>query len=133
MIMNRNRLLYLLLIVLTVLAGLASRSFNSILPNWTTIYLGDALWALMVFFGVAFLFREKSTLWVASAALIFSFVIEISQFYHAPWIDTIRQTRIGGLILGFGFLWSDLLCYTAGVVFGVLVDLYLHKTKKRLP
>jgi hypothetical protein len=87
----------------------------------------------MVFFGFAFLFRSKSTLWVASAALIFSFFIEISQFYHAPWIDAIRQTRIGGLILGFGFLWSDLVCYTAGIVSGTLVDLYLHKAKKRLP
>jgi hypothetical protein len=133
MIMNRNRLLYLLLIVLTVLTGLASRHFNSILPNWITIYLGDALWALMVFFGFAFLFKGKSTLWIAVATLIFSFAIEISQLYHAPWIDAIRQTRIGGLILGFGFLWSDLLCYTAGVVFGILVDLYLYKTKKRLP
>lgn len=132
MIMNRNRLLYLLLIVFTVLTGLASRRFNSILPHWTTLYLGDALWALMVFFGFAFLFKRKSTQWVASAALIFSFVIEISQLYHAPWIEAIRQTRIGGLILGFGFLWSDLLCYTAGVVLGILVDLHLHKTKKRL-
>lgn len=132
MIMNRNRLLYLLLIVLTVLAGLASRRFNSILPLWTTLYLGDALWALMVFFGFAFIFKRKSTLWVAVVAIVFSFSIEISQLYHAPWIDAIRQTRIGGLILGFGFLWSDLLCYTAGVVFGILVDLYLHKTKKRL-
>lgn len=130
MIMNRNRLLYLLLIVLTVLAGLASRRFSSILPHWTTLYLGDALWALMVFFGFAFLFRRKSSLWVATAALIFSFVIEISQLYHAPWIDAIRQTRIGGLVLGFGFLWSDLLCYTAGVLFGVLMDKYLHKTGK---
>ncbi|MGC1717640.1 MAG: DUF2809 domain-containing protein [Isosphaeraceae bacterium] len=42
--------------------------------------------------------------------------------YHAPWIDSIRQTTLGGLILGFGFLWSDLACYAVGVVLGVLVD-----------
>jgi hypothetical protein len=120
--MNRNRLLYLLLFVITVLAGLASRYFSSFLPHWTTLYLGDALWALMVFFGIAFLFKRKSTLWIAAATLIFSFAIEIGQLYHAPWIDSIRYTRIGGLVLGFGFLWSDLICYTAGVVVGVFVD-----------
>ncbi len=34
----------------------------------------------------------------------------------------IRQTTLGGLILGFGFLWSDLVCYALGVELGVLVD-----------
>lgn len=131
MIMNRNRLHYLLLMVVTVLAGLASRRFSS--PEWTTLYLGDALWALMVFFGFAFLFKRKSTLWVGVAALGFSYLIEVSQFYHAPWINAIRHNRIGGLVLGFGFLWSDLVCYTAGMVLGILVDSYLQTTKKRLP
>lgn len=128
--MNRNRLLYLLLIILTVLAGLASRHFSSALPHWATLYLGDALWALMVFFGFAFLFKRKSSFWVAVATLLFSFAIEISQLYHAPWIDSIRHTRIGGLVLGFGFLWSDLLCYTVGAVGGVFMDKYLHKAWK---
>ena len=55
-------------------------------------------------------------------ALAFSVAVELSQLYHAPWIDSIRHTTIGGLILGFGFLWSDLACYALGVVLGVLVD-----------
>ncbi len=42
--------------------------------------------------------------------------VELSQLYHAPWIDSIRQTTLGGLILGFGFLWSDLACYALGVL-----------------
>ncbi len=54
--------------------------------------------------------------------MAFSVAIELSQLYHAPWIDSIRQTTLGGLILGFGFLWSDLACYAVGVVLGVLVD-----------
>ncbi len=33
-----------------------------------------------------------------------------------------RHTTLGGLILGFGFLWSDLVCYALGVELGVLVD-----------
>ena len=49
-------------------------------------------------------------------ALVFSYLIEISQLYHAPWIDAIRSTALGGLVLGFGFLWSDILCYTVGVL-----------------
>ena len=46
--------------------------------------------------------------------MILSIAVELSQLYHAPWIDSIRQTTLGGLILGFGFLWSDLACYAVG-------------------
>ena len=42
------------------------------------------------------------------------YAIEGSQLCHAPWIDTIRHTRLGALVLGYGFLWSDIICYTVG-------------------
>lgn len=45
---------------------------------------------------------------------MFFYGIELSQLYHALWIDAIRNTTLGGLIIGFGFLWSDLVCYTIG-------------------
>ena len=43
--------------------------------------------------------------------------------YHAPWIDSIRRTTLGGLVLGFGFVWSDLACYAVGVGLGILIEL----------
>ena len=42
--------------------------------------------------------------------------------YHAPWIDSIRSTTLGGLVLGFDFVWSDLACYAVGVMMGMLVE-----------
>ena len=54
--------------------------------------------------------------------MAFSVAIELSQLYHAHWIDSIRHTTLGGLILGFGFLWSDLACYAVGVGIGVIVE-----------
>lgn len=84
--------------------------------------MGDALWALMVYFIFGFIFNKKSVLVIALLSIGFSFGIEISQLYHAAWIDAIRATPIGGLVLGFGFLWSDLLCYTVGVSVGVGIE-----------
>ena len=120
--MNRNRFLYLILLVLTIVTGLASRHFSTILPHWVQLYLGDGLWALMVFVMFGFLFQTKSTRFVAITALAFSYSIEISQLYHASWIDALRANSLGGLILGFGFLWSDLVCYTVGVGFGYVME-----------
>jgi hypothetical protein len=120
--LNRNRCIHLLLLVITIAAGLASRHFSAYLPHWVQLYLGDALWAFMVFLLFGFIFPAKTSLWVALLTLAFSYCIEISQLYHAPWIDALRANRLGGLVLGFGFLWSDLVCYTVGVGFGYVME-----------
>jgi hypothetical protein len=55
--------------------------------------------------------------------MAFSGLIEVSQLYHASWIDSVRHTTIGGLIQGFGFLWSDLACYAVGVGLGATIEI----------
>lgn len=119
--MRRNRILYLILTIITIILGLLSRKVQG-LPQIISSYSGDALWALMVFFLFSFLFNKKSTIFILVISIIFSYRIEISQLYHAPWIDSIRATTLGGLILGFGFLWSDLICYIVGIVIGAIID-----------
>ena len=125
--MKRNRLLYLILTIIVMALGLLSRKISG-LPKIIELYSGDILWALMVFLLFAFLFNKKSTIFIISWAIICSYSIEISQLYHAPWIDAIRNTVLGGLILGFGFLWSDLVCYTIGIIIGIIIDIMINKT-----
>ena len=124
MILNRSRVVYGMLMIAVLLLGLASRQFFGDI-SFIKTYVGDALWALMVFFGFAVLFNRWPTETIVLATLLFSFGIEISQLYHAPWIDNVRATRLGGLVLGFGFVWSDLLCYSVGIAVGVLAEKYL--------
>ncbi len=116
----RKRLTYAFLAIITITLGLLSRS--PIIPAFIYPYLGDILYALLIYFLFAFLFARKAETAIALLALIFCVAIELSQLYHAPWIDNIRATKLGGLILGFGFLWSDLLAYAAGVSIGWLLE-----------
>ncbi|WP_083808750.1 DUF2809 domain-containing protein [Pedosphaera parvula] len=115
---SRSRLIYGVGIIAVIGLGLASRHYSSVFP----LFIGDILWALMVFLGFGFIFPSVSTLRIAAATATFSASIEISQLYHAPWIDAIRHTRLGGLILGFEFLWSDLLCYGVGILMGIILE-----------
>ena len=117
----RSRFVYALLIGAVIILGLASRtkSLQFYLPQFISEYAGDTLWALTAFLGIGFLLPQLSTWRVAALAFGFALVIELSQLYHAPWLDALRHTRLGGLILGFGFLWSDLVCYALGVACGV--------------
>jgi Protein of unknown function (DUF2809) len=119
---RRRPVIQLGLLVLTILLGLGSRRYASVLPTIVATYAGDTLWALALFWFLGLILARMSTARVAAMALGLSLLVELSQLYHAPWIDSVRQTTIGGLILGFGFLWSDLACYASGVGLGVALE-----------
>lgn len=79
------------------------------------------------FHWIRILFPKIETKELAVISLLFCYGIEMSQLYHAPWIDSIRATTLGGLVLGYGFLWSDLIAYTIGVGIGLFLELKLRK------
>jgi hypothetical protein len=117
--------------IAVVLLGLSSRRYSAVLPAFFGRYAGDTLWALMAFLGLGMLFPRWSTVRVGVTALLFAFSIEISQRYHSPWIDQIRHMKLGGLVLGHGFLWSDLVCYVVGVFIGGTLEILLQDIKAR--
>ncbi len=119
---RRNPLVQIILITLACLLGIGSRRYAHALPWFIAAYAGDTLWALAAFLGFGLILPRASTGTIAILAMIFSVAIELSQLYHAPWIDSIRHTTVGGLIFGFGFLWSDLVCYAVGVGLGMALD-----------
>lgn len=118
----RTRFVYLLAAIVVVIAGLASRRYRGQLPAFLAEYAGDTLWALMLFLLVSTLIAGRPILTRAAISLVLAFLVEISQLYHAPWIDSIRQTTLGGLVLEFGFLWTDLVFYSVGIAAGSLVE-----------
>lgn len=120
--MSRIRTRYLWLSLLTVALGLASRRFGAMLPGWVATYAGDVLWALLVFWVMRVWRPQGGRGWAAGRALGFAYLVEISQCYHPAWLQTLRRSPLGGLLLGHGFLWSDLLCYTGGVLLGVALE-----------
>ncbi|HDR7910384.1 TPA: DUF2809 domain-containing protein, partial [Bacillus cereus] len=123
----RNRVVYALFTIVVIILGLSSRKFAFALPHLLNDYLGDALWALMIFTGFGFLFPKTETKKLAFISLMFCYGIEASQLYHAEWIDSIRATTLGGLVLGYGFLWSDVVAYTIGVGVGILCEVIFRK------
>ena len=120
----KPRLTYFLLIILTIVIGLLSRHYRAI-----PLFIGDVLWALMVYFIMRFLFIRADIIRITIYSLLFCYAIEFSQLYKAPWIDNLRHTLFGRLVLGDTFLRGDLLSYTGGIVIGILVDRMIF-TKK---
>lgn len=125
--MQRNRKIYLLLIPFVMGLGLLSRKFSCLLPVIINTYLGDAIWAAMIYVMMAFVFANKLPKQIAVFSLLFCYAIELSQLYQAPWINAIRITTFGALVLGSGFLWSDLLAYALGVGMAFLIEKKINK------
>lgn len=117
---NRVHLLGLLLVVIGV--GLFLRSRFCSAPPFVEKYGGDALWALVVFLGMGFLFPRAATFTLALSALTISWGVEFFQLYHAPWLDALRATLPGKLILGSTFNPPDLAAYVVGVATGVMLE-----------
>jgi NO-binding membrane sensor protein with MHYT domain len=129
--MQRNRKIYLLLIPFVMGLGILSRKFSYLMPDIINTYLGDAIWATMIYVMMAFVFAHKLPKQIAVFSLLFCYAIELSQLYQAPWINAIRSTTIGALVLGSGFLWSDLLAYALGILSVTLLEMItiISKTK----
>ncbi len=124
---RRNPAAQIALIVLVAILGIGSRRYAHALPEIVAAFAGDTFWALAAFLGIGDLLPRASTVRIALLAMAVSVAVELSQLYHARWIDEIRQTTLGGLIFGFGFVWSDLACYAAGVGLGVCGEVLVRR------
>ena len=100
----------LCLAVLIIILGLLSRKV-AFLPA----ALGDALWASTVFLAWGIVFPRLSGKWLALLALVSSWLVEFSQLLTWDWLVELRATTIGHLLLGQGFLVSDLIAYALGI------------------
>ena len=109
------RFVFLCAIALLCVAGLWVRRQNGVSPNFFNTFFPDAAWTMAVYCGFGLLF-DRGVRVNLPASLAVSYLVELSQCIQTPLLNAIRATRLGGLILGFGFLWSDLVCYTVGAV-----------------
>lgn len=115
-----------------ILLGFASRSkYADVVPAAVTIYAGDTLWALMVYLLMATLCPAAHPRRIAAAAVAFAFLIEFSQLFKPPWLEQIRNLPGMRLVLGYGFLWSDLWCYAAGILIGWQGDRFFRNASQR--
>ena len=87
------------------------------LPYAINIWIGDFLWAVMLFFAFSAIFITMPIRWRIIIMLIGCCAVETSQLWHTPWLDAFRHTVFGGLLLGHGFLWSDIAANIGGVFF----------------
>jgi hypothetical protein len=97
--------------------GITSRKIK-----WVPTFFGDSLYAVMVYYGMRMFFINLMIQKTAILALLFCFGIEFLQLYDGEWMLEIRRSTAGHYVLGQGFIWSDLVYYTLGIIVAVYLD-----------
>ena len=123
-ILKYNRLYYFSALFITLILGILSRKITGI-----PFLVGDVLYAVLIYFGMRFLFIHLKTHKTFLLSLLFCFSIEILQLVQIDWLIAIRKTTLGHYILGQGFLWLDLLCYVIGTLVAFIIDWKFIKTQ----
>lgn len=126
---QRDRVVFVALAVATVGIGLLVHARAWELPAGVRDKLGDALWALMVAWGAGAV-APRSPGWARSlAALAVCWTVEASQLWRQAWLESVRATRLGHLVLGSGFDAGDLWAYALGILAALLGETLVRRRR----
>lgn len=89
-------------------------------------YGGDFLVVILIYCFVKSFF-ESSVFITAMSVLLFAYTVELTQYFHLINLLSLQHSTIARMVLGTSFSWTDLLCYT----FGILLILIVEKQRSR--
>ena len=117
-----SRVSYIALAIATIGVGLLVHL--TAIPFGTTArdVVGDALWATMMFWWIGALMPHASLVTRSGVSFGICMAVELSQLFHRPALDALRETIWGHLILGSGFDPRDLAAYAGGVAIAAVID-----------
>jgi hypothetical protein len=110
------------LVALTVPLGFVSRMAEVPMPELVRTYGGDVLSATCIFFGVRFVLRRYTLPRCGLIAFVVCLLIELQQLITWKPLVRLREDTAADILLGHGFLWSDLVCYAFGVAIGCAIS-----------
>lgn len=84
-------------------------------------YVGDYLVVIFIYCVVRSVYQAPVK-HVAAGVLIFSYLIEIGQYFQLVNLLGLQHNRAARIIIGTSFAWSDMLAYTLGILTVILVD-----------
>ena len=90
-------------------------------------YIGDVLVVILIYCFVRSFF-DLPVIPTAIAVLIFSFAVEITQYFHLVNVLGLQRSRLARVIMGNSFAWTDIGAYTAGILIVLLAEKLTART-----
>ena len=93
---------------------------------------GDLLVVILIY---CFIKSCIDTPWLKTAigTLIFSYIVEISQYFNLLARLGLQDSKVAAIMLGHSFSWGDMLCYTLGILIVIIIELLYRQPDHNLP
>lgn len=91
-------------------------------------YGGDFLVVMLIYCFVKS-FLNLPPVATAITVLIFSYAVEISQYFHLVTQLGLQRNRLAKILLGTSFSFNDILAYTLGVITVLLIEHFKNSLK----
>jgi hypothetical protein len=113
----KYRIAVLISIVIIVPLGYVVR-FHGAAPEWLNDSFGSIAYEIFWILLVALLFPQASPFWTAVGVCLATCALEFLQLWQSPFLQAMRATLPGRLVLGNSFTWSDFPSYFIGSFLG---------------
>ncbi len=114
----RYRLALLISIAAIVPLGLTVKFYRGPGQEWLNNSFGGVPYEIFWILLVVFIWPQISALWASLGVCIATCLLEFLQLWQPPFLQAIRATLIGRLVLGNTFQWSDFPYYFIGSFLG---------------
>jgi uncharacterized membrane protein YedE/YeeE len=84
-------------------------------------YAGDFLVVILIYCFVRS-FLQTPVMPMALGVLVFSYLVETLQYFNFVKLIGLEHSRIARIIIGNYFSWTDILAYTLGIGFTILME-----------
>jgi DNA integrity scanning protein DisA with diadenylate cyclase activity len=91
-------------------------------------YGGDFLVVILLYCLIKS-FINTPVLKTACGVLLFSYIVEISQYFHLVSLLGLQNSKIAKILLGTSFSFTDLLAYTLGILLVIIIENVRHSMK----
>lgn len=88
--------------------------------------VGDYLVVILIYCMIRSIY-PSTVIRVAVGVLLFSYIIEIGQYFHLVTLLGLQHSKAARIIIGTSFAFSDLIAYTLGILTVIILEKYCNK------
>jgi hypothetical protein len=112
--MNYYRFNLFIAIIIIIPLGLVSKFYKGPLDQWLNNYSGGVFYEIFWILLVIFINPKIPPRLAAILVFMITALLEFLQLWHPPFLEAIRATLIGRLLIGTTFDWWDFPHYMLG-------------------
>ncbi|MEO6978542.1 MAG: DUF2809 domain-containing protein [Mucilaginibacter sp.] len=113
-----NRRYFVLMLLLFVIEFIIGEDFHDTIIR---PYGGDFLVVILIYCFVKS-FINTTVIKTALGVLLFSYMVEVSQYFHLVTLLGMQHSKLANIMLGTSFSFTDLLAYTLGIGLVIVVE-----------